>query len=98
MWLRSGSPVPGALVLKDADGRTRRFRRHGARATWWDGPQPAVHLHLVEAGASDRFVVLSRQVEALTREVTFRRPPKWTGRGCRPLNRPPVPGCSTCTT
>ncbi|MFJ9152003.1 SpoIIE family protein phosphatase [Streptomyces sp. NPDC102270] len=73
VWLRSGSPVPGALVLKDADGRKRRFRCHGARATWWDGPQPAVQLHLVEAGASDRFVALSQQVEALNREVAFRR-------------------------
>ncbi|MCZ9340922.1 hypothetical protein NGM37_24480, partial [Streptomyces sp. TRM76130] len=73
MWLRSGSPVPGALVLKDADGRMRRFRCHGARATWWDGPQPAVQLHLVEAGTSDQFVVLSQQVEALNREVAFRR-------------------------
>ncbi|MFE7763069.1 SpoIIE family protein phosphatase [Streptomyces sp. NPDC057438] len=73
VWLRSGSPVPGVLVLKDADGRMRRFRCHGARATWWDGLQPAVQLHLVEAGASDRFVVLSQQVEALNREVAFRR-------------------------
>ncbi|MCX5269396.1 SpoIIE family protein phosphatase [Streptomyces sp. NBC_00199] len=73
VWLRSGSPVPGALVLKDADGRMRRFRCHGARATWWNGPQPAAQLHLVEAGASDRFVVLSQQVEALNREVAFRR-------------------------
>ena len=73
VWLRSGSPVPGALVLKDADGRKRRFRCHGARATWWDGPQPTVQLHLVEAGASDRFAMLSRQVESLNREVAFRR-------------------------
>lgn len=73
VWLRSGSSVPGALVIKDADGRTRRFRCHGARATWWDGPEPALQLHLVEAGASDRFVVLSQQVEALNREVAFRR-------------------------
>ncbi|MFJ9026474.1 SpoIIE family protein phosphatase [Streptomyces sp. NPDC102259] len=73
VWLRSGSPMPGALVVKDADGRLRRFRCHGARATWWDGPQPAAQLHLVEAGASDRFVVLSQQVEALNREVAFRR-------------------------
>ncbi|MFV0131887.1 SpoIIE family protein phosphatase [Streptomyces sp. HMX87] len=73
VWLRSGSPVPGALVIKDADGRMRRFRCHGARATWWDGPQPALQLHLVEAGMSDRFVVLSQQVEALNREVAFRR-------------------------
>ncbi|WP_329416566.1 serine/threonine-protein phosphatase [Streptomyces sp. NBC_00704] len=73
VWLRSGSSVPGALVLKDADGRMRRFRCHGARATWWDGPEPAAQLHLVEAGASDRFVVLSEQVEALNREVAFRR-------------------------
>ncbi|MEH0638804.1 SpoIIE family protein phosphatase [Streptomyces bottropensis] len=73
VWLRTGSPVPGVLVLKDADGRTRRFRCHGARATWWDGPQPALQLHLVEAGASDRFVALSQQVEALNREVAFRR-------------------------
>ncbi|MEU0675391.1 SpoIIE family protein phosphatase [Streptomyces sp. NPDC006172] len=73
VWLRSGSPVPGGLVLKDADGCMRRFRCHGARATWWDGPQPAAQLHLVEAGASDRFVMLSNQVEALNREVAFRR-------------------------
>lgn len=73
VWLRSGSPVPGALVIEDADGRVRRFRCHGARATWWDGPQPALQLHLVEAGMSDQFVVLSQQVEALNREVAFRR-------------------------
>ncbi|MFE3033797.1 hypothetical protein ACFXKY_19465 [Streptomyces canus] len=71
-WLRSGSRVPGALVLKDADGRIRRFRCYGARATSWDGPQPALQLHLVEAGASDGFVVLSQQVKALNREVAFR--------------------------
>ncbi|WP_053708775.1 PP2C family protein-serine/threonine phosphatase [Streptomyces sp. NRRL B-3648] len=73
VWLSSGSPVPGALVIKDADGRMRRFRCHGARATWWDGPQPALQLHLVEAGTSDQFVALSQQVEALNREVAFRR-------------------------
>ncbi|MEZ3183034.1 serine/threonine-protein phosphatase [Streptomyces pimonensis] len=73
VWLRSGNPLPGALVIKDADGRMRRLRCHGARATWWDGPQPALQLHLVETGRSDQFVVLSQQVEALNREVAFRR-------------------------
>lgn len=74
-WLcgcAAAAPCP-ALVIKDADGRTQRFRCHGARATWWGGPQPALQLHLVKAGASDRFVVLSQQVEALNREVAFRR-------------------------
>ncbi|WP_074994960.1 hypothetical protein [Streptomyces prasinopilosus] len=71
--LRSGRPVPGAPAVEDADGRTQRFRCHGARATWWDGPHPAPQLHLVETGASERFVVLSRQVEALNREVAFHR-------------------------
>ncbi|MEU3861361.1 PP2C family protein-serine/threonine phosphatase [Streptomyces sp. NPDC028722] len=72
-WLRSGSPVPGALTIKDADGRLRRFRCHGARAQWWDGPLPAAQLHLLPLDGADQFVVLSRQVAALNRELAFRR-------------------------
>src|SRR5689334_12040862 len=47
-WLRSGHLVPGAVTIKDTDGRIRRFRCHGARAQWFDGPLPAAQLHLVE--------------------------------------------------
>ncbi|MEU9099574.1 PP2C family protein-serine/threonine phosphatase [Streptomyces sp. NPDC048361] len=72
-WLRSGTPVPGALAIKDADGRLRRFRCHGARAQWWDGPIPAAQLHMNPLEGADQFVVLSQQVAALNREVAFRR-------------------------
>lgn len=72
-WLRSGSPLPGALVLKGADGAVTRFRCHGARARWWKGPAPAVQLHLVQLDHTDQFVTLSQQVSTLNREVAFRR-------------------------
>ncbi|MET9504343.1 SpoIIE family protein phosphatase [Streptomyces sp. NPDC006622] len=72
-WLRSGSPLPGALVLKDGDGRQVRFRCHGVRATWWQGPQAVVQLNLHRLDQSDRFAVLSRQVSSLNREIAIRR-------------------------
>ncbi|MFF7975689.1 SpoIIE family protein phosphatase [Streptomyces sp. NPDC007905] len=72
-WLRSGSPLPGALVLKDSDGNGVRFRCHGARATWWQGPGAVVQLHLHRLDQADRFAVLSREVAALNREVVIRR-------------------------
>ncbi|MFI9569541.1 PP2C family protein-serine/threonine phosphatase [Streptomyces rishiriensis] len=72
-WLRSGSPLPGALVLKDGDGQPVRFRCQGVRATWWPGPQAAAQLTLHRLDEGDRFVVLSRQVSALNREVAIRR-------------------------
>ncbi|MFF8726273.1 SpoIIE family protein phosphatase [Streptomyces sp. NPDC015171] len=72
-WLRSGSPLPGALVLKDGDGSRVRFRCHGVRATWWQGPDAAVQLNLQRLDHADRFVVLSRQVSALNREIAIRR-------------------------
>ena len=72
-WLRSGNPLPGALVVKGADGAVTRFRCHGARARWWKGPLPAVQLHLVQLDHTDQFVTLSQQVTTLNREVAFRR-------------------------
>jgi serine phosphatase RsbU (regulator of sigma subunit) len=73
-WLRSGSPLPGALVLQDdGDGRPVRFRCHGVRATWWQGPAPVVQLTLRRVDHADRFAVLSRQVSALNREIAIRR-------------------------
>ncbi|MFI9245315.1 SpoIIE family protein phosphatase [Streptomyces sp. NPDC053086] len=72
-WLRTGSPLPGALALKDGDGSRVRFRCHGVRATWWQGPGTAVQLHLHRLDHADRFTVLSRQVLALNREVAIRR-------------------------
>ena len=72
-WLRSGAPLPGALAVKDRSGETVRFRCHGARARWWDGPEPAVQMHLSRLDQSDRFVALSRQLATLNREVAFRR-------------------------
>ncbi|MFI6509646.1 SpoIIE family protein phosphatase [Streptosporangium sp. NPDC050855] len=72
-WLCSGDPLPGALTVKDSSGRSVRFRCHGARATWWDGPQAAVQLHMTRLDHADQFVVLSQQVTALNREVAFRR-------------------------
>lgn len=72
-WLRSGSPLPGALVLKDGEGSRTRFRCHGVRATWWQGPGTAVQLTLHRLDHADRFVALSRQVGALNREIAIRR-------------------------
>ncbi|MDK1477047.1 SpoIIE family protein phosphatase [Streptomyces sp. 549] len=71
-WLRSGGLLPGALAIRDDEGRTHRFRCHGARATWWDGPGPAAQVHLTRLDQTDQFVVLSQQVQALNREVAFR--------------------------
>ncbi|MFG2576761.1 SpoIIE family protein phosphatase [Streptomyces sp. NPDC048481] len=72
-WLRSGSPLPGALVLKDGDGSLVRFRCQGVRATWWQGPAPVVQLNLRRVDHADRFAVLSQQVGALNREIAIRR-------------------------
>ncbi|AYN42715.1 hypothetical protein D9753_31890 [Streptomyces dangxiongensis] len=72
-WLRSGSPLPGALVLKDSDGSPVRFRCRGVRATWWQGPGTVVQLSLRRLDQSDRFAVLSQQVSALNREIAIRR-------------------------
>ncbi|BFV60747.1 hypothetical protein KCMC57_up58510 [Kitasatospora sp. CMC57] len=72
-WLRSGDPLPGSLTVRDSDGHLVRFRCHGARATWWDGRQPAVQLHMTRLDHTDQFVVLSQQVTALNREIAFRR-------------------------
>ncbi|MDQ0933234.1 SpoIIE family protein phosphatase [Streptomyces turgidiscabies] len=72
-WLRSGNPLPGALVLKDSDGSPVRFRCHGVRATWWQGPEPVVQLSLRRLDHADRFAVLSQQVSALNREIAIRR-------------------------
>jgi hypothetical protein len=72
-WLRSGTPLPGALLVKGTDGHLTRFRCHGARARWFNGPHPAIQLHLAPLDHTDQFVVLSQQVIALNREVAFRR-------------------------
>ncbi|MEU0009259.1 PP2C family protein-serine/threonine phosphatase [Streptomyces sp. NPDC006314] len=72
-WLRSGSPLPGALVLKDSDGSRVRYRCHGVRATWWQGPETVVQVNLIRLDHADRFVVLSQQVSALNREIAIRR-------------------------
>jgi hypothetical protein len=72
-WMRTGSPLPGALVLHDVHGEPVRFRCHGARAAWWDGPRPAVQLHLSRLDGSDQFAALTQQVTALNREIAVRR-------------------------
>lgn len=72
-WLRTGSPLPGALLLKGSDGSSVRYRCHGVRATWWQGPGTTVQLHLHRLDHADRFTALSRQVLALNREVAIRR-------------------------
>ncbi|GHH36828.1 PP2C family protein-serine/threonine phosphatase [Streptomyces candidus] len=72
-WLRSGSPLPGALTLKGSDGSPARFRCHGVRATWWQGAGPVVQLTLRRLDQDDRFAVLSEQVSALNREIAVRR-------------------------
>ncbi|MDQ0585422.1 PP2C family protein-serine/threonine phosphatase [Streptomyces rishiriensis] len=72
-WVRSGSPLPGGLVLKDSDGSPVRFRCNGVRATWWQGPGAVIQLNLHRLDHADRFVVLSQQVSALNREIAIRR-------------------------
>ncbi|MFC8201634.1 SpoIIE family protein phosphatase [Streptomyces sp. NPDC057298] len=72
-WLRNGSPLPGGLTMKDSDGSLVRFRCNGVRATWWQGPGAVVQLNLHRLDHADRFVVLSRQVSALNREIAIRR-------------------------
>ncbi|WP_051722563.1 PP2C family protein-serine/threonine phosphatase [Streptomyces albus] len=72
-WLRSGDPLPGSLKIKDSRGELIPFRCHGARATWWTGPEPAIQLHLTRLDHTDQFVALSQQVLALNKEMAFRR-------------------------
>ncbi|NJQ00393.1 PP2C family protein-serine/threonine phosphatase [Streptomyces zingiberis] len=72
-WLRSGDPLPGSLRIKDSRGGPLRFRCHGARATWWTGPEPVIQLHLTRLDHTDEFVALSQQVIALNKEMAFRR-------------------------
>ncbi|MEU4686572.1 SpoIIE family protein phosphatase [Streptomyces xinghaiensis] len=72
-WLRSGDPLPGSLKIKDSRGELIPFRCHGARATWWTGPEPAIQLHLTRLDHADQFVALSQQVRALNKEMAFRR-------------------------
>lgn len=72
-WLRSGSALPGTMTVKAGDGSTVRFRCHGARASWWTGPEPVVQLTLAAADHSDRFVALSEQVRLLDRQMAYRR-------------------------
>ncbi|MBQ0985791.1 serine/threonine-protein phosphatase [Streptomyces sp. F63] len=72
-WLRSGDPLPGSLKIKDSCGEPLPFRCHGARATWWTGPEPAIQLHLTRLDHTDQFVALSQQVLALNKEMAFRR-------------------------
>jgi uncharacterized protein YigA (DUF484 family) len=72
-WLRSGDPVPGALTFEDDSGEPAPFRCHGARAAWWQGPDPAIQVHMTRLDHTGQFVVLSEQVAVLNREVAFRR-------------------------
>ena len=69
----SRSPLLGALELRDAEGRTARFRCHGclldpAR----DGVPARLLLRLVETG-DERFSVLAQKVRDLNEEVRRRR-------------------------
>ncbi|MFF8288583.1 SpoIIE family protein phosphatase [Streptomyces sp. NPDC016309] len=72
-WLRSGSPLPGVMTVPDADGTPVRLRCHGARATWWQGPEPALQLHLSRLDISDRFVALSQRVGLMHQQMAYRR-------------------------
>lgn len=72
-WLRSGSPLPGVMTTLDAQGRPVRLRCHGARATWWRGPEPAIQLHLSRLDVSDRFVALSQRVGLMHQQMAYRR-------------------------
>ncbi|WP_255955883.1 PP2C family protein-serine/threonine phosphatase [Streptomyces odontomachi] len=68
----SGHPLPGVLVVPDKDGETVRFRVHGARAAWWEGPETAVQLFLWPL-KFDRFVALSDQLRLQEQQIVHRR-------------------------
>ncbi|QGV77209.1 SpoIIE family protein phosphatase [Streptomyces ficellus] len=72
-WLRSGSPLPGVMTAHDGEGRPIRLRCHGARATWWQGSEPAVQIHLSRLDVSDRFVALSQRVSLMNQQMAYRR-------------------------
>ncbi|MGK5629187.1 SpoIIE family protein phosphatase [Streptomyces sp. URMC 123] len=72
-WLRSGSPLPGVLTVRDGRDRPVRLRCHGARAAWWQGPEPAVQLHLSRLDISDRFVALSQRVRLMNQQMAYRQ-------------------------
>ncbi|MFI1972144.1 SpoIIE family protein phosphatase [Streptomyces cinnamoneus] len=72
-WLRSGSPLPGVMTVRDGEGRTVRLRCHGARASWWQGPEPAVQLHLSRLDVNDRFVALTQRVSLMHQQMAYRR-------------------------
>ncbi|MGI5479186.1 SpoIIE family protein phosphatase [Streptomyces lavendofoliae] len=72
-WLRSGSPLPGVMTVRDGEGRPVRLRCHGARATWWREPEPTVQLHLNRLDVSDRFVALSQRVSLMNQQMAYRR-------------------------
>ncbi|MER7110314.1 SpoIIE family protein phosphatase [Streptomyces sp. NPDC000229] len=72
-WLRSGSALPGVMTARDGEGRPVRLRCHGARATWWQGPEPALQLHLSRLDVSDRFVALSQRVSLMHQQMAYRR-------------------------
>ncbi|MFJ8588441.1 SpoIIE family protein phosphatase [Streptomyces sp. NPDC093595] len=72
-WLRSGSPLPGVMTVRDDEDRPVRLRCHGARATWWGGSEPAVQLHLSRLDISDRFVALTQRITLMNQQMTYRR-------------------------
>ncbi|MFF8833402.1 SpoIIE family protein phosphatase [Streptomyces sp. NPDC015131] len=72
-WLRSGAPLPGVMTARDGEGRPVRLRCHGARATWWTGPSPAVQVHLSRLDVSDRFVALSQRLSLMNQQMAYRR-------------------------
>ncbi|MFJ3159944.1 SpoIIE family protein phosphatase [Streptomyces kanasensis] len=71
-WLRSGSPLPGVMTVRDGKGPPVRLRCHGARAAWWRGEEPAVQIHLARLDVSDRFVALSQRVHLMDRQLAYR--------------------------
>ncbi len=71
-WLRSGNALPGSLILESGDGHKERFRCHGARATWWQGPEPAVQVQLSRTDHADQFVALTQQVRQLDQQMAYR--------------------------
>ncbi|MBL1086912.1 serine/threonine-protein phosphatase [Streptomyces actinomycinicus] len=72
-WMGSGSPLPGVITVCGSDGKPVRLRCHGARARWWEGPEPAVQLQLSRLDAGDRFVALSQRVELMHQQTAYRR-------------------------
>lgn len=69
----SRSPLLGAIELREADGRTARFRCHGGLLQPAQSDAPARLLLRLSEGGDERFSALAQKVRDLNDEVRRRR-------------------------